>query len=87
MNWQVYPRYKDSGIKWLGEIPKHWDVRKLKHIASVVFSNVDKHSVDGEHPVRLCNYVDVYYNDHITQELNLMEATATPTTQLLFQRQ
>ncbi|WP_055075634.1 restriction endonuclease subunit S [Pseudanabaena sp. 'Roaring Creek'] len=24
---------KDSGIEWLGEIPKHWDVKKLKYIA------------------------------------------------------
>ena len=22
---------KDSGVAWLSEIPKHWDVRKLKH--------------------------------------------------------
>lgn len=25
--------YKDSGIEWLGEIPKHWEVVKIKHIA------------------------------------------------------
>ncbi len=24
---------KDSGIPWLGEIPEHWEVRKLKHIS------------------------------------------------------
>ena len=23
---------KDSGIPWLGEIPEHWDVRRLKHL-------------------------------------------------------
>lgn len=23
---------KDSGIEWLGEIPEHWEVKKLKHI-------------------------------------------------------
>ncbi|RJE74958.1 restriction endonuclease subunit S [Reichenbachiella sp. MSK19-1] len=23
---------KDSGIEWLGEIPKHWDVKKLKYL-------------------------------------------------------
>jgi len=26
---------KDSGIDWLGKIPKHWEVRKLKHFAFV----------------------------------------------------
>lgn len=25
---------KDSGIEWLGEIPEHWEVRKLKYVAS-----------------------------------------------------
>jgi restriction endonuclease S subunit len=69
---------KDSGIPWLGKIPEHWEVRKLKHISSVRFSSVDKKSTEGERPVRLCNYVDVYYNDIITPELDFMEATASP---------
>lgn len=25
-----YSEYKDSGVKWIGEIPRHWDCRKLK---------------------------------------------------------
>jgi len=70
-------KMKDSGIEWLGEIPEHWVVRKLKHIAAVNFSSVDKHSVEGEKPVHLCNYVDVYYNDYITPDIAFMEATAT----------
>ncbi|EAI7225196.1 restriction endonuclease subunit S [Campylobacter coli] len=27
--------FKDSGIEWLGEIPQHWNILKLKHIASL----------------------------------------------------
>lgn len=30
-----YEEYKDSGVEWLGEIPAHWEVRKLKHICRV----------------------------------------------------
>ncbi|MCK4813328.1 MAG: restriction endonuclease subunit S [Candidatus Marinimicrobia bacterium] len=26
---------KDSGIEWLGEIPEHWEVKKLKYIANL----------------------------------------------------
>ncbi|MFY0653873.1 MAG: restriction endonuclease subunit S [Cyclobacteriaceae bacterium] len=26
---------KDSGIVWLGEIPKHWEVKKLKYLMSI----------------------------------------------------
>jgi len=75
--WKRYPAYRDSGVEWLGEMPEGWEVRKLKHIALVKPSNVDKKTVEGEHPVRLCNYVDVYYNDYITSDLDLMKATAS----------
>lgn len=29
---QTYTHYKDSGIDWIGQIPAHWDLIKLKHI-------------------------------------------------------
>jgi len=28
-----YPRYKDSGVQWLGDVPEHWEVKPLKRIA------------------------------------------------------
>lgn len=68
---------KPSGIEWLGEVPEHWEVAFIKHIADVRFSGVDKHSHDHETPVRLCNYTDVYKNDRITGDMDLMRATAT----------
>ncbi|WP_300024351.1 restriction endonuclease subunit S [uncultured Maribacter sp.] len=67
---------KDSGIEWLGEIPEHWEVRKLKYVANCFPSNVDKHSKEEEKEVRLCNYTDVYKNDFITNDMKLMIATA-----------
>lgn len=70
-------KLKPSGIEWLGEVPEHWEVVLLKHIADVRFSGVDKHSRDDETPVRLCNYTDVYKNDRITSDMDLMCATAT----------
>jgi len=30
---QPYPAYKDSGVEWLGQVPEHWRVRRLKRIA------------------------------------------------------
>lgn len=81
----TYPEYKPSGVEWLGDVPVHWEVFKLKHIASVQFSSVDKHTVEGEEPVRLCNYVDVYYNDFIADTLEFMVATATRGESAKFQ--
>ena len=27
---------KDSGIKWIGEVPDHWEIKKIKHLSHVV---------------------------------------------------
>ena len=68
---------KDSGIKWIGEIPKHWDVEKIKNISQVRPSNVDKKTKANEPQILLCNYTDVYNNEFITMDLDFMKATAT----------
>ena len=76
-NDKPYPAYKPSGVSWLGEVPEHWEVRRLRNVADMRVSNVDKHVKDGENPVRLCNYVDVYNNDYIDKRMDFMHATAT----------
>ncbi|MCY3704644.1 MAG: restriction endonuclease subunit S, partial [Gammaproteobacteria bacterium] len=74
-----YPCYRDSGVEWLGEVPEHWEVQRLKYVASYRTSSVDKKTEDGELAVRLCNYTDVYYRDRIRAgDNNFMEATASP---------
>lgn len=50
---------------------------RLKFVAKVVTSNVDKLRKADEIPVRLINYTDVYYGDRLTPDLPLMEATAS----------
>jgi len=77
MSIRKYPAYKDSLVPWLGHVPAHWDVLRLKYACQVFPSNVDKHARDDETPVRLCNYTDVYYNERITSALPFMEATAS----------
>lgn len=77
MSLPRYPTYKDSGVDWLGEVPEHWKVRRLKRVCSVFPSNVDKKTHEGETPVLLCNYTDVYYNDTIVAGMELMAATAS----------
>ncbi len=74
---QTYPGYKPSGVEWLGDVPVHWEVRRLCTVAEMRVSSVDKHTTEGEFPVRLCNYVDVYKNDRITQAMPFMSATAS----------
>ena len=51
---------------------------KLGELADVIISGVDKKTKDGETPVKLCNFVDVYYNWAITSEMcdSFMDASA-----------
>ncbi|MBA6152398.1 restriction endonuclease subunit S [Gelidibacter maritimus] len=41
---QTYSRYKDSGVEWLGEIPEHWEVRKIKYL----FKEKNSLFIDGD---------------------------------------
>ncbi|EXB35591.1 MULTISPECIES: restriction endonuclease subunit S [Acinetobacter] len=34
--YQAYAEYKDSGLEWLGEIPSHWKVKKLKYLGEAI---------------------------------------------------
>ena len=54
-----------------------WRSLRVKHLASIRVSNIDKLSKPNELPVRLVNYTDVYHGDKIVPELELMPATAT----------
>lgn len=61
--------------------------QKLEDIATVEISGVDKKTKDGEQEIRLCNFVDVYYNWAITtaQHDGFMFATARPNEISKFQ--
>jgi type I restriction enzyme S subunit len=75
---QPYPEYVTTGIDFLDQIPSDWTIRPAVTLARVLTSTVDKKTIEGEVPVRLCNYTDVYYNDIIRDGPAYMAATATP---------
>jgi type I restriction enzyme S subunit len=77
MKLKPYPEYKDSGVEWLDDVPVEWCVKPLKFISDLRLSNIDKHTVEGEPPVLLCNYVDVYKNERIDSDIEFMSATAS----------
>ena len=41
-----YPEYKDSGVPWLGEIPSHWQNKRLKYTITNVSEKVDAQTSD-----------------------------------------
>jgi len=46
-----YPKYKDSGIEWLGEVPEDWKVKKIKYI----FLLITEKAVDISNKIALEN--------------------------------
>ncbi|OBQ44327.1 MAG: hypothetical protein AN484_07620 [Aphanizomenon flos-aquae WA102] len=47
---------KDSGVEWLGDIPEHWEVIKVKHLTKILRGKFthrprnDPRFYDGQHP-------------------------------------
>lgn len=57
--------------------PKGWGWASIGDVARLSFSSVDKKSVEGEKAVRLCNYMDVFYNRRIREGMPFMASTAS----------
>ena len=42
-----YPAYKDSGVEWIGQVPTHWAVARLRHVLRNVVVMASARSADG----------------------------------------
>jgi len=42
MMFPKYPKYKSSGIEWLGEIPEHWGIKALKRVFRILNGSTPK---------------------------------------------
>lgn len=51
MSFPRYPKYKASGVEWLGEVPEGWEVKRLKHNVRLLTEKTDRR----DHPVALEN--------------------------------
>ncbi len=59
-------------------IVEGWDNKQLRELSDIRVSNVDKKFYASEKPIKLCNYMDVYANEYVTDRIQFMEASATP---------
>lgn len=68
---------KDSGIEWIGEIPKHWEVRKLKYVSNQISEK--RLPVDGDIKISPENVesdtgrVTNFYSDYDTEGQNFQK--------------
>ena len=73
-----YPSYKESGLEWIGEIPNHWDIKRIKYTSSFQLSGVDRITYETEINVSICHYPDVYNNESIFRRTKISKGTCTP---------
>lgn len=69
-----YERYKDSGVEWIGEIPEHWDLTKLKYVTKcldgrrIPLSAEERGEKQGDIPYWGANGIIDYVNDYLIDE-------------------
>lgn len=47
--YRPYPEYKDSGVEWLGDVPKSWDEKRLKFSVRLINEKVEAQATDLEY--------------------------------------
>ena len=72
--FQPYPAYKDSGVEWLGQVPSHWSVKRLKYLSTLN----DEVLPESTYPSLEIAYVDIGSVDAI--------AGITGTETIVFER-
>ena len=70
MTWKSYPSYKGSGVEWLGEIPAHWEVKRLKRVlaAPLKYGANEPAELDDPDLPRYVRITDVDENDGLRNE-------------------
>lgn len=53
-----YPKYRDSGVEWLGDIPQHWRLQRLKTTVTECQNGVWGREPDGIHDVDCVRVAD-----------------------------
>ena len=73
-NLTPYPAYKDSGVEWLGLVPEHWRVTRLRHVVTcldgkrVPLAASDRGKMLGPIPYWGANKIIDYLNDYLFDE-------------------
>jgi type I restriction enzyme S subunit len=73
--YQAYPEYKDSGVEWVGEIPEHWYLTKIRYITDcldgkrIPLNATERGEMQGEIPYWGANSVVDFVNDWLFDEV------------------
>ena len=77
MKFKQYSEMKNSGVDWIDQIPKNWNIKRLKFVTKFDLSTVDRHEYDDEIQVSICHYPQVYNNEIISSNTELSQGTCS----------
>jgi len=60
MSFPRYANYKDSGVEWLGEVPEHWEVKRLGQIGRLSKGNGGSKQDEVATGIPCVRYGDLY---------------------------
>lgn len=72
MSYPAYPDYKPSGVDWLGDVPTHWEVRRLKYVAQL---RNEKNEADEENQLP---YIGLEHIESWTGKLLPLDTETVP---------
>lgn len=59
-HYKAYPKYKDSGVEWIGEVPEGWSLLRLANAGNLVKANGGNKQDDSDGGVPCIRYGDLY---------------------------
>ncbi len=74
MSFKKYEAYKESGVEWLGEVPKHWVIGKVKYVTEnldksrVPLSSLERGKRPGIYPYYGASGIIDYIDDYLFDE-------------------
>ena len=70
MRLPPYPKYKSSKVDWLGDVPEHWEVKRLKHILAAPLKYGANEAAEQDDPAfpRYVRITDIDENDALREE-------------------
>lgn len=70
MKWPPYPKYKPSRVEWLGDVPEHWDSKRLKFVLAepLKYGANEAAELDDPELPRYVRITDIDDNDGLREE-------------------
>lgn len=72
---EQYQEYRDSGVEWIGEIPSHWNKKRMRFLYNFRSGMGNKKPEDFGEGFPFLAYKDVYSNDSVKSISGLVKST------------